>query len=361
MMDIGAFSSDYAQAREKFRLACASRGLEVQSFIHPLRGMQGEELAIDVARRGAADAPQLLVLSSGCHGVEGFCGSGVQVDLLRDDAWNINCDPMNVAVLYIHAINPYGFSWLRRVTHENIDLNRNFREFGQPVANNAGYGEVAPHLLPRACPPTLRSSIGMLAFSLRHGRRRLQEVITRGQDADPAGLFYAGRGPAWSHRAMRTILREHGQRCRRIGWIDVHTGLGPAGFGEKIYKGRNDAASISRARQWWGPGVTCAEEGNSASMIVDGTLDCGVMRECPQAQYNGLTLEYGTAPGRAVLDALRSEQWLQLHPEAADAVGDEIRRRFRDAFYVDTDEWKYRVLFQARTVMQQTLDALSNS
>ena len=43
---------------------------------------------MDVARDGPMDAKSLLVLSSACHGVEGFCGSGVQVALLRDPAWH---------------------------------------------------------------------------------------------------------------------------------------------------------------------------------------------------------------------------------------------------------------------------------
>ena len=38
---------------------------------------------MDVARYGPADAPALLIISSACHGVEGFCGSGVQIALLR--------------------------------------------------------------------------------------------------------------------------------------------------------------------------------------------------------------------------------------------------------------------------------------
>ncbi|MEJ0064575.1 MAG: DUF2817 domain-containing protein [Caulobacteraceae bacterium] len=43
----------------------------------------------------------------------------------------------------IHAINPYGFAWLRRVTEENIDLNRNWIDFSQPPPANPGYDELA--------------------------------------------------------------------------------------------------------------------------------------------------------------------------------------------------------------------------
>jgi hypothetical protein len=96
---------------------------------HPLLGRDGELLAMDVARFGAADAPAVLILSSGCHGVEGYCGSGVQNALLADAGFHAAAARAGVALLYIHALNPYGFSWLRRTTHENVDLNRNFQDF----------------------------------------------------------------------------------------------------------------------------------------------------------------------------------------------------------------------------------------
>ena len=31
----------------------------------------------------------------------------------------------DLAVMMVHAINPYGFAWLRRTTEEGVDLNRN--------------------------------------------------------------------------------------------------------------------------------------------------------------------------------------------------------------------------------------------
>src|SRR5690606_39367139 len=50
-----------------------------------------------------------------------------QVGLLETDAFAAL--PEDTAVLLIHAINPYGFSHIRRVNEDNIDLNRNFRDF----------------------------------------------------------------------------------------------------------------------------------------------------------------------------------------------------------------------------------------
>ncbi|SEK56145.1 Protein of unknown function [Roseateles sp. YR242] len=359
-MDLQCFSASYAEARDKFLGAAARRGLQVRSHLHPLPGRDGERLALDVVRMGAPEAANLLVISSGCHGIEGFCGSAVQVDLLRDDDWHDRCERDGLAVLYLHALNPHGFSWERRVTHENVDLNRNFRDFDGPLETNEDYQAIARLLVPERCPPTLASHAGLLWHALRHGRKAIQATISRGQQVDPNGLFFAGRGPTWSHLAVKAVMQEHGQRCKRIGWVDIHTGLGPMGVGERIYKGPQDAASLARARRWWGAQVTSAEEGNSSSAVLGGTLDQGVMPACPQAEYNGLTLEYGTLPGRVVLDALRADQWLACHPEAPHEQRLAIKRNIRAAFYVETDEWKQQVLQQGREVMAATLEGLAS-
>ena len=127
------FSKSYAEARQKFLDAAQAAGLKVQSHHHPRPGRDGESLAMDVVREGPADAKNLLIISSACHGVEGYCGSGVQVNALRDAAWRRAARDAGVAVLYIHALNPYGFSHIRRATHENVDLNRNFHDFSRPL------------------------------------------------------------------------------------------------------------------------------------------------------------------------------------------------------------------------------------
>ncbi len=149
----GCFAQTYVEARLKFLSAAASVALKVQSHLHPLRGRDGEPLALDVVREGAADARALLIVSSACHGVEGFCGSGAQVALMRDPDWHAAVAASGVAVLYLHALNPHGFSFWRRTTHENVDLNRNFNDFSQPLPHNAAYDELASAIVPDTWPP----------------------------------------------------------------------------------------------------------------------------------------------------------------------------------------------------------------
>jgi len=81
------FAQTYHEARSKFLGAADAAELDIHSHPHPMLGRDGEQLAMDVVRDGPADAAALLLISSACHGVEGFCGSGVQTTLLADRAW----------------------------------------------------------------------------------------------------------------------------------------------------------------------------------------------------------------------------------------------------------------------------------
>ena len=50
-----------------------------------------------------------------------------------------------VAVLYVHALNPYGFSHIRRATHENADLGVAGRVFEERFRDPFGAQRVARH------------------------------------------------------------------------------------------------------------------------------------------------------------------------------------------------------------------------
>ena len=362
-----AFSSTYAQARIKFLEGAAAAGLQVQSHAHPLKGRDGEDLAMDVARDGPMDATNLLIVSSACHGVEGFCGSGVQVHALHDAEWLDKARASGTAVLYIHALNPYGFSHIRRTTHENVDLNRNFQDFNQPPPTNPAYRALHELLLPEQWPPDVANQAATRAFIARHGAAAYQSAITQGQHEFADGLFYGGISPTWSNHTLRTVLRQHAAPAKRIAWIDLHTGLGESGHGERIWAGRDDAAAIARAKNWWDGGnpgyaatpITSIYDGSSTSAFLTGLMWHSIYQEAPQAEYTGIAMEYGTVPVLDVLQALRAEHWLNNHPEAPPQLASKIKAQMLAAFYTDTDLWRGQIISQARQAMFQALDGLT--
>ena len=359
-----AFSTSYAQARRKFLEAAAAAGMAIRSHEHPLKGRDGETLATDVALAGSPDARHLLIVSSACHGVEGFCGSGVQVFAAHDAEWQAKARDAGVAVLYVHALNPHGFSWLRRVTHENVDLNRNFQDFSKPLPVNEAYASLHPLLLPDTWPPTPENDAAVGAWIGAHGMLAFQAAVTMGQHAFADGLFFGGTAPTWNNGTVRRILREHAQAAKRIAWIDLHTGLGPNGVGERICACRDEPAALARARAWWGGNgatpVTSIYDGSSTSAQLTGLMWASVYEECPQAEYTGIALEYGTVPVPEVIGSLRGDHWLHQHPDAPAELQTQIKQRVLNAFYTDTDTWRGQIISQARQALFQAVDGLNS-
>ncbi|WP_372826148.1 M14 family metallopeptidase [Polaromonas sp.] len=358
------FSTNYADARAKFLEAAAAAGLTVDTHLHPEAGRDGEMLAMDVVLDGPADARSVLIVSSACHGVEGYCGSGVQVRALRDAEWRAKAMAQGVAVLYIHALNPYGFSHIRRTTHENVDLNRNFHDFSQPLPVNEAYREIQPLLLPEEWPPTEANAAATGHYIQERGMDAYQAAITRGQHEFDKGLFFGGTAPTWSNQTLRQVLQTHAQFARRVAWIDIHTGLGPSGVGERICACRDDKEALARARAWWDNGgktpVTSIYDGSSSSAFLTGLMWNSIYEECPDAEYTGIAMEYGTLPPFEMMQALRAEHWLNVHPEAPAALAAQIKQQMMDAFYVDTDDWKQQIITQARQSLFQAVDGLAS-
>ena len=360
MIDVpAAFATTYAEARAKFLRAARARGLAIESHVHPSAvGAEGEALALDVAHFGHPDSPSLLVLLSGMHGVEGFCGSGCQVALLQDESFAAAIGQGALAVLFCHAINPYGFSHLRRVNEDNIDLNRNFRDFSKADPPNADYVAVHAMVLPASWPPPAANTAEILDYVARHGVLGLQAAVSRGQCDFPDGLFYAGRAPSWSNTVLRDVLKRYGAHRARLGWIDFHTGLGPWGHGEKIHAGPDEPAMIARDRAWYGTDVTTFYDGSSSSAELTGVSFHAALDACPRAEFTGIGLEFGTQSYQDVFHALRAEQWLANHPEEGVAMRAAIKRQMRAAFYDERDVWKAMVYGQARVAVLQAVLAL---
>src|ERR1700759_3864425 len=106
------FPADYRAARRAFVAACEARGLDAISRVPPgVKGPDGKPLFMDAVAMGLRDATKALLLISGTHGVEGYFGSGVQTGLLREGV----APPPGARLVMIHALNPYGFAWNRRV------------------------------------------------------------------------------------------------------------------------------------------------------------------------------------------------------------------------------------------------------
>jgi hypothetical protein len=352
------FARSFAEARGKFHAAAKLAGLPVKTFRHPMTGPGGEELATDVVWRGDAKAQAVLVATSGVHGPELFCGSAAQIDALL----GLHL-PEDVALLAVHAVNPYGTAWLRRVNEDNVDINRNFVDFSKPRPVNAGYEELADAFVPAGAGETSLAAADarIKAYGETHGQWALRLATSGGQYTHATGMFYGGTGPTWSRRTMEAILSDFGLRRRGlVAALDFHTGAGPFGYCEPIYSGDPDHPGCDRLARWIGPAMTMQRAGKAATPPQQG-LSSELWEHGCGSHAGYVSFEYGTVPTEEVIASLRAEHILhrQGRNDWHDAGVQAVKQRLLRAFAPDRPEWREMVIVQARLLIDRVAGGLA--
>jgi predicted deacylase len=355
------FRTSYAAARQAFRDAATARGLQVTPHANPAKGAEGEDVTTDVTLIGPRDAERLLICTSATHGAEGFCGSGIQVSWLAEGG--AKTLPKNTAVLVVHAVNPHGFSHVRRVNEDNVDLNRNFVDHAKPYPANKGYDELRQAI----CPDTwdaaseAQSRKILMDYAEKHGEAAMTDAIAAGQYVDPQGVFYGGTKETWSNRNIRSILAPFAKTVKHAAFVDLHTGLGPYGFGEIMSNHGPKEPGHFIMKEWWGSEATYFDDGTSSSYLVLGDINIGVCQTLANAKVAGITLEYGTIPKEDMIRAVRADNWLYVHGKVDSPKGREIKAQIRAAFYQEHDDWKQMVAERGHYVLDRMLKSVAAS
>ena len=353
---LSLFSTCYSEARDKFLIEAEAAGAVLTSCKHPEPGPDGEALHLDAARIGPREADRLFVLVSGTHGPEGFCGSACQTGWLRARARAPL--PPGVAVLLLHAHNPFGFAWGVRQTHEKIDLNRNFVAHEDAPANplcdrfyellgafpDQWSDEFFEHF--RATKE---------AFCRERGREETEKWLGYGQYKVPHGLHFGGFEPSWSRETSSRLLREHAEKARHVVLIDIHTGLGRYGYGELLSVDPVDSAGFRRSRAVFGETVTSMPGGTSVATYSAGNVSEGVRRLLPQASVVAHALEFGTWEGPQLDPVKLKCQWMLAKDRLESGEGEAMRCAYRAIFYPENDDWKELVWMRAMMVCRQAL------
>jgi len=362
--DVSVFSAEYISARKAFLDAAHECGATLSTYPHLSTGPNGEPLATDAAWLGPDDAGSVLVLLSATHGVEGFCGSAAQIDGLRSYANKKDALPEGVALLMIHAINPHGFAWLRRVTENGVDLNRNFVDFSKTLPENRGYEELGASVIPDNLKheTLMAADAKLLEYSDFHGQVAFEAALSGGQFTHADGLFYGGVAPTWSRLTTEEIVKDFRLAERkRVAVLDFHTGLGPFGYGEPICDHFPGTIGLELARKWYGQSVTEPAIGTSSSVAKEGLSDYGWQKMLGDTVVF-IALEFGTYSFDNMTRVLRADHWLHAqgavdwHAERTQAIKADIRRHF----YPATPDWQQMVLFRTRQCITQALHGLAS-
>lgn len=353
------YSSKYEEARGRFIEAASHAGAHVRSYA--LGADPGAGLYIDVAMRGAHDAPA-LVISSGIHGVEGFFGSAVQLALLQQ--LTREPQPAHAAGLrhvLIHALNPFGFAQLRRVNEDNVDLNRNFLLDGTGYSGAPeGYARLDAFLNPPSPPSRWEPFRAKAAWNIwRTGMQALKNAVAGGQYDYPQGLFYGGKAPC----ASTQIVREHCDawigESPHVLHIDLHTGLGTAELPTLLLNEGPDSEHYAWYAQTFGADhIEQLAHPHGTAYRARGVFGQWMQHHFAARNYRFVGAEFGTYDVVRVLAALRAENRAHHHCLSSEAAYVQAKQELRECFCPASPVWRERVLDTTLNIVARGTQAL---
>jgi hypothetical protein len=356
-INTGVFPDGYVAARERLLyLVELPVFAQIQHKAYPCPGNtpNGQPLLTDTVWLGPENAAKVLVLLAGTHGVEGFVGSAVELDHIGLIASGQLAIPTDTAVLIVHALTPWGYAWLRRCDEDGVDLNRNAVDFSKPLPENSDYALFRKAL---SSADKAQRKIVSSEFERKHGRDALEMAISGGQYADPAWPFYGGKKPAHGRRVTEDLMLQYKLHERDIAVIDLHSGLGPYGYGEIICDHHSGSYGVQVAHHWYGDSVTLPALGTSSSVPKTGLMDYA-WHDIMNRRSCHVTLEFGTYSTDQLFEVLLKDHQLWAQQDnRIDRL--EHSKHMRQHFYPDDDAWKAMVLFRARQVIAQAIQGLS--
>ncbi len=351
----------YGPCRARFQATARQCGASLWTLPIAARGPAGEVLTIDLAAMGSHRARRALVVLSGVHGVEAFACSQAQCELLAH--LGSTRLPADVAVVVVHAVNPWGMAWGRRQNESNVDLNRNWRRSAVEPTHNHAYDELH-HL---ACPETteLPSVDDLLEVAGRlvaeRGLDWVRAGLTAGQYRHADGLHYGGERTEESNRLLEAALLPLLAPVEQLVVVDLHTGHGP--WSElTLLVDHGPGSDDSRFWAACAPGVRIEHARDDPEATVApkvGQIANGLRDHVRQggAVAWSTTLEVGTVADLEQLAATYLEQWVYRRGDRRRPDHAEVCRRFARCFTPDDADWQQAAVTGMLSVLSAVFTA----
>lgn len=330
------FKETFEESRLSFLDVAAFTGGELHS--HIVSELPFESLYIPPS---SGKKERLLILTSGIHGIEGFTGSALQRYFLSTNFFGIKDE--NMGVLIIHGINPYGFKHHRRVTENNVDLNRNF-DVTDDLFNteNPGYEKLYKFLNPKTKYSRLSFYTSAVSYIVKYGMENLRKAILRGQYQFPDGIFFGGK----SFEPQVSIIEREvigvGEGYQKVFLVDLHTGYGQRG---KLHLFGDRSPFIDQQYMNKVFHQLPVEYGQEKDFYaVTGGFTVFLAKIFHQkAKFAGVVFEFGTIDSHKTSGSLDSLFRM--------VNGD--KELFTEMFYPKSPEWRMKVLQQFESSLKQ--------
>jgi predicted deacylase len=302
---------------------------------HPItaRGLHGQELTIDVTSYGAASPCRALVILTGVHGDEGFSSCALLCEAI--ERWVADgSDPLladDVAVLMVHAVNPWGMSYWRRQNESNVDLNRNWgRDDLTQLPENAGYHVIHPALVPAGNRLPTPESLFDVTRPLveQHGAAWVKSAVSQGQFSHPDGLYFGGDRTEESNRILAQVVGDRLAEVDDVLVVDLHTGHGEFGtytLLSHVPEGHPDDTWLRAVFD--ADRIECTSSASATTGPKHGQIAAGLHDVIGATTWRTVTMELGTISDTRMIVNERAEHWVHFHgdrsnPEHAQVVWD---------------------------------------
>ena len=365
-MQNNIWSKDYRTAKQRFHNvinSLKSKGIHV---IHDELSIDeldpyGNNLNIDVAWIGDANAERIYISTSGIHGVEGFAGSAIQLDVLQ----NIEHIPKNTAFIFVHILNPWGMSWIRRENESNVDLNRNFlKENESYEGSHPHYIKLDPIINIKNAPQKINLfNIKMIIHGLIHGQVKTKQAYAEGQYDFPKGLHFGGYQLEKGPKCFVEWLKIKLINVKRCVWIDLHTGLGKSGEDTLLVDlAQEDSQYIKLKSQSFGHRIASLDPKAGVAYKIRGGMQKGIELRFPKIYWTSITQEFGTISGINVINSLRSESsWNHYSNKLGiDLLNHWSKENLLKAFRPFDYKWEDKIIYRGSKLFNQTLKFLLN-
>ena len=359
------FHETYEENRKQFRRLAASlknRFDDVEIARYFVKSKVDTDLSIDTVYIPAQNgARKLLIMSSGVHGMEGFTGSAVQRFFMNKV---LDGDVLqNMGVLLIHAINPYGFKYERRVSENNVDMNRNFDTNKDLLARkNDGYRGLYLFLNPeKKCHAGYFGNalffMKTVYYIFRHGMPTLRQSMLQGQYEFRRGIFYGGNDFEPQKEWLEQLILEKTRGYESIFVIDIHTGLGERGKLHFLPGHVPDEKRITLLKEMFRDfQIDWQDPKKDFYPYSGGFRDYIGKLISTDKRFIKMGFEFGTLDSQKSTGSVRSLHNMILenqgfhHGYKNEKVKKSVKKRFREMFFPSSKIWRSHVIAQTSEV-----------
>lgn len=318
------------------------------------------ELTTDLALYRYEKNENLLVLSSGLHGIEGFVGSSLQRALMTQikDLKKLKTD-----ILFVHSLNPWGMKNKRRVNENNIDLNRNF--LTRPdlyKQKNDDYVKINSFLNPtEKLGLGALHRIGFLFDSIRlilaNSIDTLRRSILIGQYTEAKGLYFGGKESDELQLKIDILFQKDLISYKTVTWIDIHTGYGERA---KLHLLANDSKSEAGQKiQALFPNnhIDFGDQKNFYKTNGD-LLSYLLLKTSSKQQVQGIVFEFGTLDSQKTLGSIESLRRMVIENQGFnygyenDPTKAKANELFSNMFFPQELDWKTKIESQAQELLK---------